>query len=238
ALFFLLCAPDENPYTEPGVIDPNRSDSLVVYDTMFLSETLFVRDTLNDTVRVIIRDTVIVEESDDDDDDDYRDRGKLTAEFYEGIFGFRVEDMLRSNSYPDNPSRVEELYSFEVRDVDNSSGIRFRGYLHPPRSGDYRFFLVSDDQSQVYLSRDDSPHGKRLIVEEKYFHSLDRWNGCPRSEEIHLEADEVYYIEVLYKQGLLGGHIQLGWRGPGVNERPVPGVRFSPFDYEEDDEDD
>ncbi|MFW6244994.1 MAG: hypothetical protein ACOC36_03815, partial [Fibrobacterota bacterium] len=101
---------------------------------------------------------------------------------------------------------------------------------------DYRFYLVSDDQAQVWLSSDESPDDKELIVEEKFFHRLDRWHGSPGSDEIHLEKDHAYYIEVLYKQGLLGGHIQLGWRGPGVGERPIPGIRFSPFDHDEDDD--
>src|SRR6185295_9161149 len=40
------------------------------------------------------------------------------------------------------------------------------GWVTPPESGDYRFFIRSDDGSELWLSSDDLPVGATLIAYE------------------------------------------------------------------------
>jgi hypothetical protein len=48
---------------------------------------------------------------------------------------------------------------------------------------------------------------------------------------VELKAGERYYIELLQKQPSGSSQLAVRWRLPnGVEERPVPGVRLSPFD--------
>jgi hypothetical protein len=51
-------------------------------------------------------------------------------------------------------------------DVYTSSGARIAGYFYPPTTGDYTFFISSDDNGSLYLSTDDSPANKKLIAVE------------------------------------------------------------------------
>ncbi|MHC4283284.1 MAG: PA14 domain-containing protein [Planctomycetota bacterium] len=40
------------------------------------------------------------------------------------------------------------------------------GFLYPPVSGDYTFWISSDDASELWLSTDDNPANKALIAFE------------------------------------------------------------------------
>lgn len=48
------------------------------------------------------------------------------------------------------------------------------------------------------------------------------------SEPVHLEAGKRYYIETLFKEDLVGDHLQVAWQMPGQpppknGDPPIPG---------------
>ena len=43
-------------------------------------------------------------------------------------------------------------------------GLQFAGYVHPPATGDYAFFIAADDTAALYLSPDANPANKALLA--------------------------------------------------------------------------
>jgi hypothetical protein len=117
--------------------------------------------------------------------------------------------------------------------VGTNYGARIRGYICPPATGSYIFWIASNDHSELWLSTDRDPANKRRIA------YLERATG-PRegnkfttqhSVAIWLTQGESYYIEALHKQGVGTDHVAVGWQLPdGTLERPIAGTRLSPFE--------
>src|ERR1043166_9695248 len=89
------------------------------------------------------------------------------------------------------------------------------GYLIPPSNGLYRFFVASDDGSQLWLNTNSansaSPTGKVLIASAAsanlgYFSV---GNPNTTSPWIALNAGQRYYVEGLWKEGAGGDYISV-----------------------------
>ncbi|MHC4201952.1 MAG: PA14 domain-containing protein, partial [Planctomycetota bacterium] len=129
------------------------------------------------------------------------------------------------------PTSTRELTSFEApADLGERYGARVRGYLHPPATGEYVLFVASDDGSDLYLSTDDDPAKKTKIASVRGWTARRQWDKYPsqRSKPVRLESGRRYYIEALHREGVLGDHLEVAWRGPGV-DGIIPGECLSPF---------
>src|SRR6185369_14868580 len=60
-----------------------------------------------------------------------------------------------------------EAFVFEsgVNFAENYAN-RFSGFFVPATTGDYVFFIAADDDSDLFLSTDDTPANKRMIAQE------------------------------------------------------------------------
>lgn len=104
--------------------------------------------------------------------------------------------------------------------VADNYASKVSGYFVPPSNGDYVFFLASDDQSNLYLSTDDQPANKKLIVQESGWSNQYQWQTIgggsniddkrsdtffgsewPNPNVITLQAGKRYYIEILHDEG-------------------------------------
>lgn len=111
-------------------------------------------------------------------------------------------------------------------------GTRFRGYVEAPLDGEYTFWISSDDQSELYLSEDALSSTKSVIAYVAGWTSSRQWDKEPnqRSVPVLLEAGKKYYIEAIHREGGGGDNLAVGWQLPdGTLERPIPGVRLSPW---------
>src|SRR5215831_2376959 len=60
--------------------------------------------------------------------------------------------------YPNHPSDSEIRTSFEApANIGDYYLTRMRGYLHPPVTGNYTFWIASDNSSELWLSTDEDP---------------------------------------------------------------------------------
>lgn len=164
-------------------------------------------------------------------------RGGLKFEVYRGISGTPVQNLLDSPRYPDQPDFVGYLGAFDTRtvfrdDANNNYGARISGWIIPPQSGEYEFFVRSDDASQLYLSTDATEAGLQLIAEETGCCGVFEESGAPETSwPIALEAGRRYFIRGLYKEGSGGDYMQVAWRrvgdpAPAVTLTPIPGSFF------------
>jgi hypothetical protein len=153
--------------------------------------------------------------------------GYLKQEFFANQTRASIE-----NGTAGAPTYVKALSSFEapVNDSLSNFGQRISGYFIPAVTGDYVFFLSSDDHASLYLSTDANPANKRLIAQETVWSNSREWtisgggsdlaqkrsdqfspdggNTVPFSSGIHLVAGTKYYIEGVNEQG--GGGDNLG----------------------------
>ncbi len=158
----------------------------------------------------------------------------LLREFFGDIAGNSVADLTGDPTYPDRPTRREVLTDvFETGpDEADNYGQRIRGYLDAPESGDYVFWVSSDDQSVLYLSTDEDATHKRAIATVNGATGFRDWFAEPNQQSlpIRLEAGRLYYVEALMKEGVGGDHLSVRWSRPqGGLEEPVPASNFLPF---------
>jgi hypothetical protein len=158
--------------------------------------------------------------------------GEVVAERWDDIPGDDLSALRSSPKYPNNPDVTERLTSFSW-DLDlDSYGGRIHGWLYAPGTGDYTFWLCSDNHGELWLSTDDDSSNARLIARESDWSPPNTWGtGEEQSDPIPLVAGNKYYIMALWKEGSGADQCQVAWRGPGVPTLTIiPGSNLSPYE--------
>lgn len=160
-------------------------------------------------------------------------KGAILYERWDQVPGQAVRELTEHPSYRGKPSRSEWLTVFEARDDPASQyGDRLRGYLLPPATGEYTFWIAGDDNCELWLSSSEDPALKSRIARVQNWASYGNWEqeGEQKSRRIRLEGGQRYYVEVLHKEGEGESFVAVGWQMPdGTMERPIPGLRLAPF---------
>lgn len=155
--------------------------------------------------------------------------GAISYEKWNGVSGTEVSRI----PVDSEPSFTTNLVSFEApMNLGTNYGARIRGYICVPQTGNYTFWIASNDHGELWLSTDEDPANKERIAWLNRASYIREWElySTQRSMPIHLEAGRQYYIEALHKQGAGSDHVAVGWQLPnGMLERPIAGNRLSPF---------
>ncbi len=175
----------------------------------------------------------------------YTRAGVLKFSYWGNIGGTAVADLTADSRYPASPDLTGAVYSFNTRDIfpDDSHdnyGATMEGYLTPTESGNYRFFVYSDDASELWLSTDDKEANLQLIAQETdccdVFQEPNNPNDdgftFPTSEPVALVAGKNYYVRLILKEGGGGDYAQVAWRKEGDSTaasalRPIAGKFLS-----------
>ncbi|MBV8879822.1 MAG: hypothetical protein JO332_07665, partial [Planctomycetaceae bacterium] len=160
--------------------------------------------------------------------------GAILREIWRGIGGGGLGDLANHQAYKDDrPSESGQIPSLEIpMGTGQDYGARVRGWIHPPVSGLYVFWIATDDQGELKLSTDEDPKNARTIASVPEWTALREYtkHAPQQSQPIELKAGRRYYIEALLKQGVGGDHLSVKWRLPtGIEEAPIPGTRLSPW---------
>lgn len=158
-------------------------------------------------------------------------QGGLMREVYEGIPGNPISSLTSDDHYPFSPATTSYTASAEApQNTGSNYGQRLSGWLVPPVSGSYRFFLAADDTAQFWLGSNDSPGSKSKRCEITTFTGYRAYpaSGSGVSASITLQAGQRYYLEILHKDGSGGDHVSLAWQMPGggapaAGAAPIPG---------------
>jgi len=160
--------------------------------------------------------------------------GAILREVYTNISGASVASLTNNASYPNSPSStnwITDLFEVPV-DVGDNYGQRIRGYILPPQSGLYTFWIASDDQSELWLSTNAWPATNYLRIATLTDWSNPReWTkySSQQSAPIFLQAGSMYAIYALMKEGGGGDNLAVRWRLPdGTMEEPIPATRLLP----------
>lgn len=131
------------------------------------------------------------------------------------------------------PAASGQLYALEeAPDQFNNYGSRLRGYICPPQTGNYTFWVAGDDAAELWLSNSEDPGAKTRIAYNLSWTNFREWNkyATQKSATINLVAGKKYYVEVLHKEGGGGDHLSVAWQLPdGTMEAPIGGSRLSPY---------
>jgi len=166
--------------------------------------------------------------------------GTFTSyEFLPGVAAFSLWlnqgggfDTFPKDQAPDQV-RIVNSYFTGTGLYENYFG-QLKGVFTAPKTGDYVFWMASDDHGELYLSTDENPANKKKIAEEPQWCDPQYWktdggaNSGTRGEDgqitnrsdqypgtewatgaggkITLTAGKKYYLEVLYKEGGGGDH--------------------------------
>jgi mannan endo-1,4-beta-mannosidase len=112
---------------------------------------------------------------------------------------------------------------------------RYQGFLIPPITGSYKFWIANESVSELWLSADATPSKKTKIAEVTRSTPYRKWPHTHEAESISvtLEAGKRYYLEALQQQQSGSTQLAVRWQLPnGVEERPIPGWRLVPPDGE------
>lgn len=158
-------------------------------------------------------------------------RGMVLREFWKGIPGASVDDLRNHPKFREAPSGTSLQDRFEApADWADEYGTRLSGYVHPPETGNYVFWIAADDQAELWLSPDENPDRRERIARAPSWTAPRQWETHPeqRSRPVRLEKGRRYYVEALHKEMNGGDHLAVGWQLPdGTMERPIPGSRVS-----------
>ncbi len=158
--------------------------------------------------------------------------GSVLREYWTGISGTAISNLTSNANYPNSPTGSGQLSSLEgpTNWADNY-GTRIRGYIHPPASGSYTFWVAGDDNTELYLSTSDNPANSTRIAYLNGWTNSREWNkySTQQSATINLVAGQKYYIEVLHKESNGGDNVAVAWQGPGITQQVITGSYLSPF---------
>lgn len=176
--------------------------------------------------------------------------GFVTYEIMRDVPGWSVDDAMRSQ---DVLSRVwaRSLHAGTAfpSNIGDNYVRRVRGFITVPESGEYSFWISSDETSVFFLSSDERKYNKREIARVGYG-AADRgvylaapgnFTTFPKqhSGKIALEAGTPYFFELYHKQYHAISHLQIAWTRPGKTERePIPPECVSSFGGDLNDRDD
>ena len=134
-----------------------------------------------------------------------------------------LETEAYSFEWPAGPDPVNNPKARPKSDVKDRYGWQILGYLLPPETGDYRFFMASDDNSELYLSTDHTPANAVKIAGESSWRGVRNYPGFYSdsgrdesvSKAVSLVAGRRYFIEAIAKEGGGGDNLAVAWQMPG-----------------------
>ncbi len=135
---------------------------------------------------------------------------------------------------PDYVTSVSTPDHLPINDGINNYAQRLSGLFIPPVTGSYVFFVNSDDDSDLFLSTDNTPVNKRLIAQETGWSNSRQWVSVgggsttaqkrsdqfspdggvtvPYASGIPLTAGQKYYFEAVHAQGGGGDNLDVTYK--------------------------
>ncbi len=152
--------------------------------------------------------------------------GKVDVWYFDGISGTAVEDLTSSAAYPDSPAEITELNELEnLQNRANNYGTLIRGFVEPPQTGEYTFYVAGDDETQFLLSESESSDLVSQIATTGRATATRDYTrySSQTSPVMYLEAGRKYYFELRHKEGGWDDHFSVAWEGPGISRQVISG---------------
>ncbi|WP_407525381.1 fibronectin type III domain-containing protein [Lacibacter sp. MH-610] len=159
--------------------------------------------------------------------------GSINFQRWNNVTGSTVASLTSVAGYPNNPSTSGAFTSFEIpTNSGNNYGMRVWGYICPPVTGSYTFWIAADDNAELWLSTTSNSANRVRIAFHTGFTSSRQWNkyASQKSVAITLNSGQLYFIEALMKESSQGDNLAVGWARPGQSttapSEVIPGVQL------------
>lgn len=153
----------------------------------------------------------------------------IRYQWWTGISGNSISSLTSSPQFPDSPSGsvLVDLFEGYTNFADNY-GSRLSGVLYPPVSGEYIFWVSGDDNTELWLSSDQTPSNRTRIATVPGWTSPRQWTKFPeqKSAPVSLIAGKPYFIEALHKEGGGLDNLAAAWEIPGQPLAVIDGQYF------------
>ncbi|MHC4253024.1 MAG: PA14 domain-containing protein, partial [Planctomycetota bacterium] len=153
--------------------------------------------------------------------------GTVLQLVWTGIDGNSVSKLTEHEKFGKSPDQARLLPAFDFENIGNGYGSLTAALLSPPETGEYTFWLASDDGGELWLGTGPDEKSCRRIAHVSPYCAPRAWTTSPRQQSgpIALEKGKRYYVKALQKEGGGGDHMSVAWRGPGIAQREVLGGR-------------
>ena len=145
----------------------------------------------------------------------------VTFSSWEGFAGNTMGDIPLGTA----PTSMSRLESFEApSERGDNLGTRLQAIVTAPASGEYTFWIASDDNSRLLLSGSDDPAGRQIIAKVDNWTPSRAWDtyASQKSQAVTLVAGQRYYLEAFSKEGGGGDNLAVAWSGPGIARQVIP----------------
>lgn len=176
-------------------------------------------------------------------------RGGAQQDLFLGISGVNLSNLRGDPRFPGSPDITSTVTQLEGPiNVEENYGTLISGFLVPPVTGNYNFWMASDDQGEFWLSTDQTPANLVLACREPQWHAAREYNSLQRRDPsapenrsttlfptgIPLVAGQRYYFEALSKEGEGDDNLAVAWQIPGGpapvdGGPPIPGAYLATF---------
>lgn len=140
--------------------------------------------------------------------------GYVQRDIWTGLPGGKLKDLTDNAAFP-KPANDSSLVSSSLNfgTYSDNYGQRIKGLIVPPKSGNWRFWLASDDAGEFQLSTSASALDKRRIAFVENWVAAGNYDASAtqKSETTTLVAGEPYYFEILHKENGQVDHASLAW---------------------------
>ncbi len=129
------------------------------------------------------------------------------------------------------PTSTATLNAFSAPvNIGDSQGTRLRAILTAPTTGQYTFWVASDDQGEVSLSTDTNPANLAVIARVTAWTPEYTYDWFPeqQSAPITLQAGQKYYMDAFSKEGGGGDNLTVVWQTPGGTRQAIPATNLAP----------
>jgi len=142
--------------------------------------------------------------------------GTILREFWLNAAGSTPADLRSNSNFPNNPSGSNQLTTLEgPTNFADAYGTRIRGFVHPPVSGAYTFWLASDDGGDLLLSTSDNPaSATRIAFVDSWMDDHIGTKGWDRMSSIDSTGTRVWY------EPSSARFVEFGSKGPGALASP------------------
>lgn len=117
------------------------------------------------------------------------------------------------------PDQVDILDIPAWADIADNYVAKMSGFVIVPATGDYNFYVSSDDYSRLFVSQDTDPANAVQVA------FVDGWTGAQawdsydsqKSEAMSLTEGQVMAVYAVMQEGGGGDNCAIGWTGPGID---------------------